>query len=118
MIAQWTGTPGPQEGSGFKILTPVGKSLWPSVTELELGVLTTCHVEGTWDAVPYGSNPLVECRCKLCGSFATESDLGVPMACQLGSAVLLPKTPTTTTYNSSPILQTLTTSVWVVSRYH
>jgi len=62
VIAQWTGTPGPQEGFGFKVQTPVGKSLWPSVTELDLGVLTTCHVEGAWDAVAYGSNPLVGCR--------------------------------------------------------
>ncbi len=56
MIAQWTGTPGAQEGSGFKVQTPVGKSLWPSVTEL---------------------------------------DLGVPMACRVGSAFVLPKTRTT-----------------------
>jgi len=62
VLAQWTGTPGPQEGSGFKVQTPVGKSLWPSVTELDLGVLTTRHVEGAWDAVTYGSNPLVESR--------------------------------------------------------
>jgi hypothetical protein len=31
------------------------------------------------------------------GSFATEFDLGVPMACRVGSAVVLPKTCTTTT---------------------
>jgi len=61
VIAQWTGTAGRQEGSGFKVQTPVGKSLWPSVTEL---------------------------------------DLGVPMACQAGSAVVLLKTRTTSTYNS------------------
>jgi hypothetical protein len=62
VIAQWTGTRGRQEGSGFKVQTPVGKSLWPSVTELDLGVRTTCLVEGGWDAVAYGSNPLEECR--------------------------------------------------------
>ncbi len=30
----------------------------------------------------------------------SEFVLGVPMACQVGSAVVLPKTCTTTTYNS------------------
>ncbi len=62
MIAQWTGTRGPQEGSGFNVQTRVRKSLWPSATELDLGVLTSRHVEGAWDAVADGSNPLVECR--------------------------------------------------------
>jgi hypothetical protein len=60
VIAQWTGTRGP-EGSGFIVQTPVGKSLWASVTEL---------------------------------------DWGVPMACQVGSAIVLPKKTHNTTYNS------------------
>jgi len=46
VIAQWTGTRGPQEGSGFNVQTRVRKSLWPSVTEVDLGVLTSRHVEG------------------------------------------------------------------------
>jgi hypothetical protein len=40
------------------------------------------------------------------------------MACQVGSAVVLPKTCTTPHITLKPILQTLTTRVWVVSWYH
>jgi hypothetical protein len=75
VIAQWTGTPGPQAGSGLKVQTPVEKSLWPSVTEL---------------------------------------DWGVPMACQVGSAMVLPKTRTSPHITLKIILQTLTTRVWVI----
>ncbi len=61
MIAQCTGTPGPQEGSGFKVQTPVESACGPQ-SLVDLGVPTTRHVEGRWDPAAYGSNPLVECR--------------------------------------------------------
>ncbi len=60
------------------------------------------------------SNP----RWKCLWPSVTELDLGVPMACQVGSAIVLPKPRTTPRITLKPILQTLATRVWVIWRYH
>ncbi len=120
MIAQWTGTPGPQEGSGFKVQTRVGKSLWPCPRSLNLtwgcqqrvmlkGLGTRLRMVQThwWNA---GENCV--------GPLPLSLSLGYRWVVGWGLLFCYPKHAQLPHIALKPILQTLTTRVWMVSRYH
>ncbi len=116
MIAQWPGTPGPQEGSGLKVQTPGGKSLRPSVTELDLGVLTKCHVEGLQTQLRMVQTHWWNAGESCAGLLPLSLSWGYRWVVRWGVLLCFPKHAQLAHITLKPILQTLITSVWMVSR--